>query len=97
MPLCAVSCLRGPLVANRVVRVGRRVAIFDVPQRFSQKRVHDKVPTMDSTEFHAMFHEAATRGWDEGRAPPQLARLALRTCAGCEGAEHVIGATGSER
>jgi len=20
---------------------------------------------MDSTEFHAMFHEAATRGWDE--------------------------------
>jgi hypothetical protein len=41
------------------------VAIFDVPQRFSQKWVHDKVPTMDSTEFHAMFHEAATRGWDE--------------------------------
>jgi len=22
------------------------------------------VPAMDSTEFHAMFHEAATRGWD---------------------------------
>ena len=41
------------------------MAIFDVPQRFSQKWVHDKVPTMDSTEFHAMFHEAATRGWDE--------------------------------
>jgi hypothetical protein len=32
---------------------------------FSQKWVHDKVPTMDSTEFHAVFHEAATRGWDE--------------------------------
>jgi hypothetical protein len=41
------------------------VAIFDVPQRFSQKWVHDKVPTMDPTEFHAMFHEAATRSWDE--------------------------------
>ncbi len=45
----------------------RRVEIFDVPRRFSQKRVHDKVPTMDSTEFHAMFHEAATRGWDVNR------------------------------
>jgi hypothetical protein len=41
------------------------MAILDVPQRFSQKWVHDKVPTMDSTEFHAMFREAATRGWDE--------------------------------
>jgi hypothetical protein len=38
------------------------VAIFDVPQRFSQKWVHDKVPTMDSTEFHAMFQ----RGGDQG-------------------------------
>ena len=27
------------------------MAIFDVPQRFSQKWVHDKVPTMDSTEM----------------------------------------------
>jgi hypothetical protein len=50
------------------------VAIFDVPQRFSQKWVHDKVPTMDSTEFHAMFHEAATRGWDEDELR-QLARM----------------------
>jgi hypothetical protein len=41
------------------------VAIFDVPQRFSRKWVADKLPKMDSTEFHAMFHEAATRGWDE--------------------------------
>ena len=41
------------------------MAIFDVPQRFSQKWVHDKVPSMDSTEFHAMFHEAATRGRNE--------------------------------
>jgi hypothetical protein len=24
---------------------------------------------MDSTEFHAMFHEAATRGWDEDELP----------------------------
>jgi hypothetical protein len=37
------------------------MTIFDVPQRFSQKWVHDKGPTIDSTEFHAMFHEAATR------------------------------------
>jgi hypothetical protein len=50
------------------------MAIFDVPQRFSQKWVHDKVPTMDSTEFHAMFHEAATRGWDEDELR-QLARM----------------------
>ena len=50
------------------------MAIFDVPQRFSQKWVHDKVPTMDSTEFHAMFHEAATRGWDEDELH-QLARM----------------------
>ena len=70
-----MSCLRSPLVANRLVRVqGGRVAIFDVPQRFSQKWVHDKVPTMDSTEFHAMFHEAATRGWDEDELR-QLARM----------------------
>ncbi|MGN6377956.1 MAG: hypothetical protein ACTHNU_03305 [Gaiellales bacterium] len=47
--------------------------IFDVPQRFSPKWVREKVPTMDSTEFHAMFHEAATRGWDEG----ELRQLAL--------------------
>ena len=46
------------------------MAVFDVPQRFSQKRVHDKVPTMDSTEFH----EAATRGWDEDELR-QLARM----------------------
>jgi hypothetical protein len=41
------------------------MAIFDVPQRFSRKWVAEKVATMDSTEFHAMFHEAATRGWSE--------------------------------
>jgi hypothetical protein len=41
------------------------VAIFNVPQRFSRKWVQEKVPRMDSTEFHAMFHEAAARGWDE--------------------------------
>ena len=49
------------------------MAIFDVPQRFSQKWVHDKVPTMDSTEFHAMFHEAATQGLGRGRAAPARA------------------------
>ncbi len=52
----------------------RPMAIFDVPQRFSEKWVHDKLPTMDSTEFHAMFHEAATRGWDEDELR-QLARM----------------------
>ena len=41
------------------------MAIFDVPKRFSRQWVQRKVPQMDSTEFHAMFHEAATRGWDE--------------------------------
>jgi hypothetical protein len=50
------------------------MAIFDVPQRFSQKWVHHKVPTMGSTEFHAMFHEAATTGWDEDELR-QLARM----------------------
>ncbi|MFL6040559.1 MAG: hypothetical protein ACJ740_04045 [Gaiellales bacterium] len=48
--------------------------IFDVPQRFSRKWVSEKVPTMDSTEFHAMFHEAAARGWDEDELR-QLARM----------------------
>jgi hypothetical protein len=50
------------------------MAIFHVPQRFSRKWVEEKVPRMDSTEFHAMFHEAATRGWDEEELR-QLARM----------------------
>ena len=50
------------------------VAIFDVPKRFSRQWVQRKVPQMDSTEFHAMFHEAATRGWDEDELR-QLARM----------------------
>ena len=50
------------------------MAIFHVPQRFSQKWVAEKVPTMDSTEFHAMFHEAATRGWTENELR-ELARM----------------------
>jgi hypothetical protein len=50
------------------------VAIFDVPKRFSRQWVARKVPQMDSTEFHAMFHEAATRGWDEDELR-QLARM----------------------
>ena len=54
--------------------VGADMAIFDVPQRFSRKWVQEKVPRMDSTEFHAMFHEAATRGWDEDELR-QLARM----------------------
>jgi hypothetical protein len=29
------------------------------------------VPQMDSTAFHAMFHEAATRGWDEDELGPR--------------------------
>ena len=51
--------------AIRVGRLTRRMAIFDVPKRFSRQWVARKVPQMDSTEFHAMFHEAATRGWKE--------------------------------
>ena len=50
------------------------MAIFDVPKRFSRQWVQRKVPLMDSTEFHAMFHEAATRGWDEDELR-QLARM----------------------
>ena len=50
------------------------MAIFDVPKRFSRQWVQRKVPQMDSTEFHAMFHEAATRGWDEDELR-QLARM----------------------
>ncbi|MFL6041024.1 MAG: hypothetical protein ACJ740_06455 [Gaiellales bacterium] len=50
------------------------MAIFDVPQRFSRKGVADNVPRMDSTEFHAMFHEAAARGWNEEELR-QLARM----------------------
>ena len=46
------------------------MAIFDVPQRFSQKWVHDTVPTMDSTEFHAMFHEAVIAWLGRGRTSP---------------------------
>jgi hypothetical protein len=51
----------------------RSVPMFDVPQRFSRQWVARKVPQMESTEFHAMFHEAATRGWDEDELR-QLAR-----------------------
>jgi hypothetical protein len=50
------------------------MVIFDVPQRFSQKWVRDKVATMDSAEFHAMFLGAVARGWDEGELR-QLARM----------------------
>jgi len=50
------------------------MAIFDVPKRFSRQWVARKVPQMDSTEFHAMFHEAATRGWNEDELR-QLARM----------------------
>jgi hypothetical protein len=50
------------------------VALFNVPERFSRKWVATHVPRMDSTEFHAMFHEAATRGWNEYELR-QLARM----------------------
>ena len=59
-------------------RMVRAMAIFDVPQRFSRQWVARKVPQMDSTEFHAMFHEAATRGWDEDELR-QLARMWAET------------------
>jgi len=37
-------------------------------------------PSMDSTEFHAMFHEAATRGWseDELRQLPDWVNQSVR-------------------
>ena len=57
-----------------LARYGWGMAIFDVPKRFSRQWVQRKVPQMDSTEFHAMFHEAATRGWDEDELR-QLARM----------------------
>ena len=50
------------------------MAIFGVPKRFSRQWVQRKVPQMDSTEFHAMFHEAAARGWKEDELR-QLARM----------------------
>jgi len=64
----------------RLAGLGRvhSMAIFDVPQRFSRQWVARKVPQMDSTEFHAMFHEAATRGWDEDELR-QLARMWAET------------------
>ena len=46
--------------------------ILNVPDRFSQKWIENNVPDMESTEFHATFHEAATRGWTED----ELRRLA---------------------
>ena len=50
------------------------MVILDVPQWFSQEWIRDKAPTMDSTEFHAMFLGAVARGWDEGELR-QLARM----------------------
>jgi hypothetical protein len=50
------------------------MAILGVPKRFSQRRVQCKVPQMDATEFHAMFHEAATCGCDEDE-PRRLSRM----------------------
>jgi hypothetical protein len=41
------------------------VRILNVPTRFSRKWIERHVPRMESTEFHATFHEAATRGWSE--------------------------------
>ena len=46
--------------------------ILNVPARFSQRWIETNVPGMESTEFHATFHEAATRGWSE----EELRRLA---------------------
>jgi len=48
--------------------------ILNVPDRFSQKWIETHVPGMESTEFHATFHEAATRGWSEHELR-QLAKM----------------------
>jgi ribonuclease HI len=59
------------------------VATFDMPERFSRQWVARKVPQMDATEFHAMFHEAATRDWDEEELR-QLARMWSETSGAAE-------------
>ena len=66
--------------------------IFDVPQRFSRKWVSEKVPTMDSTEFHAMFHEAAARGWDEDELR-DLARMWVDAGSQARDGGHLIKLT----
>ena len=79
-PAALLSC--GPRDRNESLarfphagtRYGWHMAIFDVPKRFSRQWVRRKEPQMDSTEFHAMFHEAAARGWDEAELR-QLARM----------------------
>ena len=65
------------------------MAIFDVPQRFSRQWVAGgEGPQMDSTDSsHAMFHEAATRGWDEDELR-QLARMWTETRGAADGRSH---------
>jgi hypothetical protein len=43
------------------------MAMFDMPKRFSRQWVQRKVPQMDSTEFHAVFHECRDSRLGRGR------------------------------
>lgn len=58
--------------------------ILNVPERFSQRWIETNVPGMESTEFHATFHEAATRGWSEGELH-RLAKMWGDSHSGTEG------------
>ena len=60
--------------------------ILNVPDRFSQRWIERNVPRMESTEFHATFHEAATRGWSEN----ELRRLAKMWGASAPGRDHAL-------
>jgi hypothetical protein len=60
------------------------VRILNVPERFSQKWIERNVPGMESTEFHATFHEAATRGWSENELR-QLAQMWGRSALRSDG------------
>jgi len=62
------------------------VRILNVPERFSQRWIERNVPRMESTEFHATFHEAATRGWSEN----ELRRLAKMWGESAPGPDHAL-------
>jgi len=60
------------------------VRILNVPERFSQRWIETNVAGMESTEFHATFHEAATRGWSEEELR-RLAKMCGDSDSGSEG------------
>jgi hypothetical protein len=42
------------------------MTVFNVPRRFTQQWVSEKVPMMNGPEFSAIFYEAVAAGWDDG-------------------------------